>query len=100
MINLDRIILAEEAQRRKDANIDGILPADRKAFVLQWRNKHNTQVYKRLGTPADELRLKFLNGIFFAPSFAKQTVPLLQQVYMADVCHLNFGKYNCFRVME
>ncbi len=29
MKNLDKIILAEEAQRRKDANMDGILPADR-----------------------------------------------------------------------
>jgi len=96
MINLDKIILAEEAQRRKDANIDGILPADRKAFVLQWRNEHSTQVYERLGIPADELRLKFLNGIFFAPSFATQTVPLLQKVYMADACHLNFGKYTLF----
>jgi hypothetical protein len=96
MMNLDKIILAEEAQRRKDANIDGILPADRKAFVLPWRNEHDTQLYEQLGTPADELHLKFLNGIFFAPSFAKQTVPLLQKVYMADACHLNFGKYTLF----
>ena len=94
--NLDKIILAEEAQRRKDASIDGIIPADRKAFVLQWRKEHASQIYERLGTPADELRLKFLNGIFFAPSFAKQTVPLLQKVYMADACHLNFGKYTLF----
>ncbi len=95
-INLDKIILAEEAQRRKNANIDGIIPADQKAFVLQWRNDHDTQLYERLGTPADELRLKFLNGIFFAPSFAKHTVPLLQKVYMADACHFNFGKYTLF----
>ena len=55
-----------------------------KAFVLQWRTEHDTQLYERLGTPADGLRLKFLNGIFFAPSFAQQTVPLMQKVYMAD----------------
>jgi hypothetical protein len=77
MKNLDKIILAEEAQRRKDANIDGILPADRKAFVLQWRKKHDSKIMERLGTPADQFRLKFLNGIFFAPSFAKATVPHL-----------------------
>jgi len=35
MKNLDKIILAEEAQHRKDTNMDGILPADRKDFVLQ-----------------------------------------------------------------
>jgi hypothetical protein len=96
MMNLDKIILAEEAQRRKDANMDGILPADRKDFVLQWRKKHESTIYERLGTPADQHRLKFLNGIFFAPSFAKATVPHLQKVFMADACHLNFGKYTLF----
>ena len=96
MQNLDKIILAEEAQRRKDANIDGILPVDRKAFVLQWRKKHDSKIMERLGTPEDQSRLKFLNGIFFAPSFAKETVPHLQKVFMADACHLNFGKYTLF----
>ncbi len=96
MRNLDKIILAEEAQHWKAANIDGILPADRKDFVLQWRKKHESKLYELLGTPSDELRLQFLDGIFFAPSFAKATVPLLQKVYMADACHLNFGKYTLF----
>ena len=77
MRNLDKIILAEEAQRRKDVNMDGILPAERKDFVLLWRKKHESTIYERLGTPADQHRLKFLNGIFFAPSFAKATVPHL-----------------------
>jgi len=31
-----------------------------------------------------------------APSFAKATVPHLQKVFMADACHLNFGKYTLF----
>jgi hypothetical protein len=57
MKNLNKIILAEEAQRRKDANTDGILPDDRKAFVLQWRKKHNSKIMERLGTPADQFRL-------------------------------------------
>jgi len=96
MNNLDKIILAEEAQRRKDANIDGILLENRKAFVLQWRKKHDSIIMERLGTPADQDHLNFLNGIFFAPSFAKATVPHLQKVFMADACHLNFGKYTLF----
>lgn len=96
MQNLDKIILAEEAQRRKDANIDGLHPAERKAFVLQWRRKHDSKIKERLGTPEDESSLKFLNGIFFAPSFATHTVPHLQKVFMADACHLNFGKYTLF----
>ena len=80
--------------------MDGILPADRKDFVLQWRKKHESTIYGRLGTPADQHRLKFLNGIFFAPSFAKAAVPHLQKVFMADACHLNFRKYTFFHVME
>jgi hypothetical protein len=87
MQNLDKIIIAEEAQRRKDKNIAGILPGQRKDFVLQWKTEHKSQLFARLGTPADNLRLKFLNGIFFAPSLVKTTVPHLQKVFMADACH-------------
>jgi len=57
MKNLDKIILPEEAQRQKDTNMDGILPADRKDFDLQRRKKHESKIYGRLGTPADQLRL-------------------------------------------
>ena len=49
-----------------------------------------------MGSPKDELCLQFLNGIFFAPSFVKSTVPHLQKMFMADVCHLHFGKYTLF----
>ena len=87
MQNLDKIIIAEEAQRRKDKNTAGILPGQRKDFVLQWKTEHESQLFARLGTPADNLHLKFLNGIFFAPLFVKTTVPHLQKVFMADACH-------------
>jgi len=30
------------------------------------------------------------------PSFLQKTVPELQTLFMADVCHLNFGKYTMF----
>ncbi len=32
----------------------------------------------------------------FAPSFVQKTIPPLQKTYMADACHLNFGKYTLF----
>jgi hypothetical protein len=38
----------------------------------------------------------FLHGVFYVPSFAKATVPKLQTVFIADACHLNFGKYTMF----
>ncbi len=30
------------------------------------------------------------------PSFAQKTVPHLKGMFMADACHLNFGKYTLF----
>jgi hypothetical protein len=69
MQNLDKIIIAEEVQCRKDANIAGIPPGLRKDFVLQWKMEHQSQLFARLGSPAGNLHLKFLNGIFFAPLF-------------------------------
>ncbi len=65
-------------------------------FVELWKADHQKEILWRLGSPKDELRLKFLNGKFFSPSFVKETVPHLQKVLMADVCHLNFGKYTLF----
>jgi len=63
--------------------------------MVFWRKKHESKIYV-FGTPKDQLRLKFLNGIFVAPLFAKANVPHLQKVFMADACHLNFGKYTLF----
>ncbi len=39
---------------------------------------------------------QFLHGVFFTPSFLQKTVPKLQTLFMADACHLNFGKYTMF----
>jgi hypothetical protein len=38
----------------------------------------------------------FLTGLCFAPSFVQKTIPHLQKTYMADACHLSFGKYRLF----
>jgi hypothetical protein len=40
--------------------------------------------------------VSFLDGVLFAPLFVQKTVPHLQKTYMADACHLNFGKYTLF----
>jgi len=96
MRNLDKIIIAKEAQRRKELNIEGLQQHERRMFVELWKADHQKEILWRLGSPKDELRLKFLNGKFFSPSFVKETVPHLQKVLMADACHLNFGKYTLF----
>jgi len=96
MRNLDKIIIAEEAQRRNELNIEGLQQHERRNIVEMWKADHQKEILQRLGSRKDELHLKFLNGIFFAPSFVKETVPHLQKVLMADACHLNFGKYTLF----
>ena len=95
MQNLDKIFIANKVLRRKNAKIEG-LPPEKRKFVMKWYKEHKDQIFPQLGSPADQNRLQFLNGIFFAPSFVKQTVPHLQKVFMADACHLHFGKYTLF----
>jgi hypothetical protein len=96
MQNLDRIVIADKMQRCKNAQTEGLKLDKRKMFVQNWYKEHEDQIIPWLGSPADENQLQFLNGIFFAPSFVKQTVPQLQKVFMADACHLHFGKYTLF----
>jgi hypothetical protein len=69
---------------------------ERKAFVQNWYKEHEDRIVPRLGSPANENRLQILNWIFFAPLFVKRTVSQLQKVFMADTCHLHFGKYMLF----
>ena len=92
-MHLDKIFIANKVLRRKNAKIEG-LPPEKRKFVMKWYKEHKDQIFPQLGSPADQNRLQFLNGIFFAPSFVKQTVPHLQKVFMADACHLHFGKYT------
>jgi hypothetical protein len=40
--------------------------------------------------------LKFFSGILFSTSGAQKAVPFLQQVFQADACHMNFGKYTLY----
>jgi hypothetical protein len=67
---------------------------DRKTYAANWLLTHEDMIVSQLGSKTD--CLKFVNGVFFAPCFATATVPHLQRVFMADACHLNFGKYTLF----
>jgi hypothetical protein len=96
MQNLEKIIIANKVLRRKNVQMEGLKPEERKAFVMKWYKEHKDQIVPRLGSLANQNCLQFLNGIFFAPSFVKQTVPHLQKVFMADACHLHFGKFTLF----
>jgi len=67
---------------------------ERCTFVINWKKKNKYLLESQLGSKRDDL--KFVHGVFFAPSFTTETVPLLQRLFMADACHLNFGKYTLF----
>ncbi len=66
MQNLDKIIIANEVLRQKNAQMEGLKLEERKAFIRNWYKEHEDQIVPRLGSPADENQLQFLNGIFFA----------------------------------
>ncbi len=40
--------------------------------------------------------LNFFSGILFSTSSARKAVLFLQQVFQADACHMNFGKYTLY----
>jgi hypothetical protein len=56
--------------------------------------EHADILVNQLGSKNDGLT--FLNGMFFVPSFAKTMVPFLKDMFMADACHLQLGKYTLF----
>jgi hypothetical protein len=70
------------------------MPIERKEFVLKWKKDHEDKIIGWLGSIEDGVQ--FLSRIFFAPSFVNTIVPCLQKVFMADTCHLHFGKYTLF----
>ena len=71
MQNLDKIIIADKVLHCKNAQMEGLKLEERKVFVQKWYKEHKDQIVPRLGSPANQNRLQFLNGIFFAPSFVK-----------------------------
>ena len=88
-----RLVVAEELQRLK-ATKQLMSVNDRKTFAADWLHKHEDLMVSQLGSKRE--CLKFVHGAFFVPSFATETVPYLQRVFMADACHLNFGKHTLF----
>ncbi len=92
--NAEKIIIADDVLRRKEAHLDKLAPNKRRAFVSKWMNENSKILVKQLGWKSDNV--SFLDGVLFGPSFVQRTVPQLQKTYMADACHLNFGKYTLF----
>jgi hypothetical protein len=92
--NIKKTIIADEILQRKDAHLEGLAPNNRCVFVSKWMNDHSKILLQQLGWKSDDV--SFLDGVLFAPSFVQKTISHLQKTYMADACHLNFGKYTLF----
>jgi len=92
--NIEMIVLAEELLHRKHKDNSTMDRDERCDFIRSWKREHRDLLVDQLG-PKD-LNVKFLDGIFFTPSFSKGTVPELQRLFMAAACHLNFGKYTLY----
>ncbi len=97
--NVKKIVISNELLCRKHADNTSLDASKWKAFITKWKQDNHDLLINQLGPKGDAA--KFLHGVFFTPSFAKQTVPELQRLVMADACHLNFGKYtllSCYGV--
>ena len=88
------VVWAEEKARRKVTKVGQCGKEDMRAYCTQWCDDNSTQLYLDLGDPADDL--KFLHGIYLAPSSSVNMVPRLQNVFQADAAHINWGKYTLF----
>jgi hypothetical protein len=91
---IEVIVLAEELLRRKHTDNSIMTREERLQFISKWKTDHRDLLIDQLGPKG--LNVSFLDGIFFTPSFSQGTVPELQRLFMADACHLNFGKYTLY----
>ena len=96
--NIKRLVISEELLRRKYLNNSVLDANEGKVFWNNWKNKNQEMIIEKLGRKGD--CAQYLHGIYFTPSFAPKTVPELKRLFMADACHVDFGKYTCSPVME
>ena len=92
--NIKRLVVSSEELLRLKANNETLSAEECRNFVQTWKREHKDLLVSQLGSKNQ--CLGFVHGMFFAPSFSKKTVPQLQQLFMVDACHLNFGKYTLF----
>jgi hypothetical protein len=99
LFKLQEIILEEEKAKNRKANVKWSSD-DKISFIDEWKRKHASMLDEHgLGeTLPDGVLTKFVTGILVSVAPATATVPLLQKVYQADACHLDFGKYTMFTI--
>ncbi len=94
---LEGVVLSDHMHKNK-AEGKVMTKAEKIEFVSNWKLE-NKEVLEDGGLDDPELGAvppKFFSGILFSTSCAQKAVPFLQQVFQADVCHMNFGKYTLY----
>ncbi len=96
LCNVEQLVVGEELLCLKNAT-NGTLDRDeRRLFWSKWKSDNYALLVNQLGYKSQDGTTRFLHGVFFTPSFTQKTVPELQTLFVADACHLNFGKYTMF----
>jgi hypothetical protein len=94
LCNVERLVISKELLHLKEMDNSTLDKEGRRQFWDKWKEENYNLLVNQLGYKT--IVGCFLNGVFYAPSFSKATIPKLQTVFMVDACHLNFGKYTMF----
>jgi hypothetical protein len=99
LFQLMEIIVEEEKAKNRKAKVKWSSD-DKISFIEEWKRKHASMLDEHgLGqTLPDGVLNKFVTGILVSVAPASNGVPLLQTVYQADACHIDFGKYTMFTI--
>jgi hypothetical protein len=94
---LERVVLSEEIELQK-LNKANMTAKEKQTFLEEWREENALLLMDGgLSVPAEVVEeSKFFTGIIFLPSYCKDAVPELQDLYQVDACHLEFEKYTLY----
>jgi hypothetical protein len=98
---LEKMVVTEESNKRKGVG-DLMTRQDKVTYLKSWKVANMQMLIDAGLDPVTQgimeghTTSKFVSGLFFSTSAAKNAVPLLQQVFQGDACHMNFGKYMLY----
>ncbi len=92
--NVEHLVVSKELLHLKAKDNSTLDKEGRSAYWNTWKKENYNLLVNQLSYKTTKGH--FLHGVVYAPSFSKATVTELQTVFMADACHLNFGKYTMF----
>jgi hypothetical protein len=94
---LEKMVVTEESNKRKGVG-DFTTKQDKITYLKSWKVANMQMLIDAGLDPVTQgimeghTTSKFVSGLFVSTSAAKNAVPLLQQVFQGDGCHMDFGK--------